>query len=214
MGATSITLNVIEQDYKAAFENISLVISLARTLGLKVYALPDGWGNLTGNISGFPSVQAVKKRKDCLADNENNLIMTDKGWLLNPNNKQVFKFFKKKLKEILEKFDFDGLFWYHPDDRTELVKLSGLFKLLHGYVIEKYPDKAVFYHPKNNSFFDDINVEQTMTSYILPKTEQGLSNWTKPDKLNIMLSYFDYPPNIEQPEEFMTLMSACFMQLK
>lgn len=204
MGCTYITLNVLEQDFKAAHENIHLVIALSRKRGLKILAAPDGWGNLIGNFSGFPSVYAVKKQKYCLLGTQQKPVMTGKGWLLDPQNKNVVKFFKNKVKEVLVKFDFDGVFWYQPDERASIANSTNMFKELHSYCIKKYPEKELIYHPKNSLFLNNIHVQRTQQSVIVPRTMETLKQWKLTENTdNILASYFDYPPNAKEPERLM-----------
>ncbi len=225
-GAHSITLNVIEQDYKAARENIALVISIAQKYNLKVYFLPDGWCNVLGGVSGFPSVFAVKNRSSCLKNSDGKLHMTDLGPVASLSKKTTIKFLKKKLKECFTGFGFDGMLWYLPllyQNMASENRYEQIFSELNLYIKDNLGfEKTIdWYRKKDESntldihkikglryFNDDIqildhrNYDKKDTENLVLETETLLRKKSK------MFCYFDYPANVESPKRSMEIITS------
>ena len=76
-GASWITLNVLEQDRKAARENINLVFQEAERAGLQVAFCPERWAGIFGGVNNFPSVWTVKNMTHSLRDTQGDWVMTE-----------------------------------------------------------------------------------------------------------------------------------------
>ncbi len=223
-GATSITLNILEQDYKAAFENIAFVIKEARQLGFKIYCMPDGWCALTENFSKFPSVFTVKNLDACIRNPKGDLFMNNLGPVADYTHPKTIAFFKKKLKECFKGFDFDGIFWHTSNDTHNATKQ--LYTKLSSYIHAKCNgEKSVFGFVDNSQTpFSDISysgIHRNDIAYIdhrnfsaaqineLNSTISTIVNTTPK-----MICYFDYPPNVALPEEAMSLIKQQLSQIK
>ncbi|GAA4273699.1 hypothetical protein U6A24_02820 [Aquimarina gracilis] len=220
-GAHSITLNVIEQDYKAAKENIVLVISVAQKHGLKVYVLPDGWCNVLGGVSQFPSVFAVKNMDSCLKNSESKHLITNLGPVASILEKRTIEYLKKKLKECFEGFAFDGILWYQCKLHQSFIskeKYEQFFSGLHFYIKDHFgSEKTIdWYHTDSTS----LNTNNIKGLRYITHDIQILDhrNYTKESTESLtleienlfrkkpkMFCYFDYPANVELPEKSMTV---------
>ncbi|MFD2187584.1 hypothetical protein [Aquimarina celericrescens] len=225
-GARSMTLNIIEQDYKAARENILLVISIAQKHNLKVYFLPDGWCNILEGVSGFPSVFAVKNRSSCLKNPDGKLRITDLGPVASLSEKTTIKFLKRKLKECFSGFGFDGMLWYKPllyQNMASENKCEQIFSELNLYIKDNFGlEKTIdWYRKKDESGTLDINEIKGLRYFnddiqILDhrnyhnKDIENLASETKTllRKKPKMFCYFDYPPNVASPKRSMEIITS------
>ncbi|MBP2831457.1 hypothetical protein J8281_04580 [Aquimarina sp. U1-2] len=228
-GAHSITLNVIEQDYRAAKENILFVIATAKKHGLKVYFLPDGWCNLFKGISGFPSVFAVKNMASCLKNEDGSAYLTDLGPVSSISEKATSVFIKKKLKECFEGFKFDGVLWYSSKLHSNLISTKAyehFFSELNRYTRGNFgTEKVIDWYHKNSTPLDIGNIKglryATNDIQILDHR-----NYSKADTERLateidnlfqkkprLFCYFDYPVNVELPEESMKIITQKLKQL-
>ncbi len=238
-GANSITLNIIEQDYKAARENIELVIEEARKLGLKIYFIPERWLGVFGGVHDFPSVWTLKNMQYSITKATTDYLMTATGPVSSLFVPETISFLKKKLKECFKYFGFDGMIWYQPNLYWDAAGGRGgmditanaytaVFSALNKHVKSTYDAPEIGWLPHPNSEiqlraekiealdkYDHQIVLLDHRGYIAQQTKDLE---TKIDtilaKKSELFCYFDYPVNVALPEQSMKIIKKALSEKK
>ena len=232
-GVEILTINVIEQDYKAAKENIQLVMEETRKQGLKIYFIPERWLGVFGGVHRFPSVFATKNLKRTIQSANTNPLITETGPVCSLFDEKNIKFLKKKLKECFKDFGFDGILWYKPELLLDSKGGSGGKDIISKAYTKVFNDlnqyiKSEYQHPKIGwiqSETSPIKIDTTILTH-LDFTNENISildhrnyNAIQTKSLNSeietllskkpkMLCYFDYPTNVEQPKDSMKIIES------
>jgi len=232
-GASVITLNVLEQDWKAARENIMLVMKLARRVGLKVYFTPEAWLGRFHTVNGFPSVFTVKNL-DTAIKNEGGAGYHSSpiGPVSDWTHPKTEEFLHQKLEECFAKFGFDGIVWDQPlilpADINMNPSIGDYFSNLNDSIRRNFGAVDVIWHehPAANAALINSNMPRGLT---LPPKEfiffdhrgykdSQVDNMTNVvnellDEAPAMFGYYDYPANVSSPKKAMEMIAKCLKQV-
>lgn len=113
-GARYVTLNVIEQDYKAAVENIDITVNEIVKAGMKPILATERWLGIFGGVQHFPSVFTLKRPDTQLISENGEVMMTELGPVSSLYHEKAEKEIRKMLDKTFEIWGFEGLMWYEP----------------------------------------------------------------------------------------------------
>ncbi|MEL6971100.1 MAG: hypothetical protein AAFO02_13100 [Bacteroidota bacterium] len=223
-GADWITLNVLEQDRKAARENIDLVMNEAQRVNLKVAFCPERWVGIFGGVNNFPSVWTVKNMTYSLQDAQGQWVMIESGPISDPRLEETQGFIFDKLKETFRTWPFQGIVWDRPylPAVMDAQAYGELFDHWHRWILDHNPDALIAYLTRANSPLQLTDRELPALTHKLARTvffdHRGYTA-EQTDELSETIAqllaeppslccYYDYPANVEDPERSMKLLTA------
>lgn len=178
-GTDTVCVAVLEQDLRAAVENIVLISEEAARVGMEVYAVPARWG---GMFAGAPKVPSLFS-----ATNPHTWVLNEDGTSYNTNVSGVvssihypetFEFFCNSLDKMFELWDISGVVWDEPksfefgkDYSPKAIEKLGreapfekhieatidFYSRVNGYIKRNYP--GIFTHMFAYAFMEDQIIE-------------------------------------------------------
>ncbi len=161
VGTNSVCVAILEQDLRAAVENVQIISEEAEKLGMELFVVPSRWGGLLAGAPKVPSVFTVQNPQAWLRK-EDGSFYTDKnvGVHSSVHYPETIKFFKKSLDKIFNLWKVKGVIWdepkiYDKKDYSELARknikdindvtehnaaFSNFFSTLNRYIKNNYSD--------------------------------------------------------------------------
>ena len=162
VGTNYVAVAILEQDLRAAVENVEIIAREADRLNMKLLAVPSRWGGLLAGAPKVPSYFTITNPQTWMAD--------DKGEFYKDRNvgahssihyPETYDFFCKSLKKIFSLWDIAGVIWDEPKiydkrdysaeakkniPRLEEVELhnqafSNFFSRLNAFIKKQFPGK-------------------------------------------------------------------------
>lgn len=162
IGTNVVSVAILEQDLRAAVENVEIIVREANKLGMEVFAVPSRWGGLLAGAPKVPSVFTIQNPQTWLVK-ENGDFYKDKnvGVHSSIHYNETLDFFKKAVDKIFELWNIKGIVWDEPkiydkkdfsaearknisnlDDMEEHnLAFSGFFGKINEHIREKHPGK-------------------------------------------------------------------------
>ncbi|MEM6317371.1 MAG: hypothetical protein AAF960_06855 [Bacteroidota bacterium] len=223
-GADILTLNVLEQDHKAANENIRLVLAEAEKVGLETWFVPERWVGIFGGVNDFPSVFTIKNMHTAVRDEKGGILQTEVGPVSSLFHEKTQSFLRKKLKECFKSFGFKGVIWDRPylpiDGKHTAIDYTLFFEKLNTDLRRQYPSISIYWRNNshsptpidgNASSISDIPTDKIVffnhQNYISEQTnkmETELAELFKQQPQ--MFCYYDYPANVVAPQKSMEIL--------
>lgn len=223
-GADIITLNVLEQDHKAANENIRLVLAEAEKVGLETWFVPERWVGIFSGVNDFPSVFTIKNMHTAVRDAQGDILQTSIGPVSSIFHKKTQSFLRKKLKECFKSFGFKGIIWDQPnlpvDKKHTAIDYILFFKKLNADLRQQYPSISIHWRKNshspiridgNTAGISDIPANKIVffshQNYTTEQTNRMGTELTDLFKLQPqMFCYYDYPANVVAPQKSMEIL--------
>lgn len=162
IGTNVVSVAILEQDLRAAVENVEIIVREANKLGMEVFAVPSRWGGLLAGAPKVPSVFTIQNPQTWLVK-ENGEFYKDKnvGVHSSIHYDETIDFFKKSVDRIFELWNIKGIIWdepkiYDKKDYSEAAKkiianpeditvhneaFSGFFGVINAHIRQSHPDK-------------------------------------------------------------------------
>ncbi|MBV6646801.1 MAG: hypothetical protein KI790_15190 [Cyclobacteriaceae bacterium] len=160
-GATFVTLNVLEQDYRAAKENIDLTVNEILRVGMSPLLATERWFGMFGGVQHYPSVFTLKRPETQLIDKKGEVFLTELGPVSSLYHEKTQKEISKNLDKTFEMWGFEGLMWYEPwlpmdysslalqrqsskpDSQKHLSFCQSVFQEFHNRINDNYGKKVI-----------------------------------------------------------------------
>ena len=114
-GTNAVSVAVLEQDLKAAVENIALIGEEAEKLGLALYAVPSRWGGLLAGAPKVPSLFSVLNPQTWMLDARGKPYQSDtSGVISSVHSPETFEFFCRSVDEMARLWPIRGIVWDEP----------------------------------------------------------------------------------------------------
>ncbi len=115
MGTNVVSVAILEQDLRAAVENVDIITNEANKLGMEVFVVPSRWAGLLAGAPKVPSVFTIQNP-------ETWMVKEDGGFYKDPNvgthssihYKETIDFFKASIDKIFELWNIKGIIWDEP----------------------------------------------------------------------------------------------------
>lgn len=162
IGTNAVSVAVLEQDLRAAVENVEIIVNEANKLGMEVFVVPSRWGGLLAGAPKVPSVFTVQNPQSWLLK-ENGKFYKDKnvGVHSSIHYPETVEFFKKGIDKIFSLWNIKGIIWDEPKiydkkdfsagARKNIADLndvshhndafSRFFGVLNQHIKQQHPDK-------------------------------------------------------------------------
>ena len=163
IGTDVVSVAILEQDLRAAVENVAIIVEEAAKLGMDTYVVPSRWAGLLAGAPKVPSVFTVQNPEAWLVK-ENGKFYKDKnvGVHSSIHYAETVDFFKRSIDQIFKLWDIKGVIWdepkiydkpdYSPAARKAIANLSDInshnaafsnfFGKLNTHIKEKHPGKT------------------------------------------------------------------------
>ncbi|TRX52062.1 twin-arginine translocation signal domain-containing protein [Fulvivirga sp. M361] len=163
IGTNVVSVAILEQDLRAAVENVEIIVNEANKLGMEVFAVPSRWAGLLAGAPKVPSVFTVQN-PDTWMINEKGTFYKDRnvGTHSSIHYEQTFDFFTKAVNKIFKLWNIKGIIWDEPKiydkkdfsegARENIANLedvsahneafSGFFTRINAHIKRNYPDKV------------------------------------------------------------------------
>lgn len=125
IGCDAVSICVHHHDLVLWFQQrLKNVIDLAHQRRLKVHAVPNFW---CGIVAGWiPGICGPHWEQDAT-----------------PDKRYCRDFYQRTLREMLEKYDFDGIIWDEPRPANDAVRVSRFLDEMSGYALEQAPNLVI-----------------------------------------------------------------------
>ena len=162
IGTNVVSVAILEQDLRAAVENVEIIVNEANKLGMEVFAVPSRWGGLLAGAPKVPSVFTIQNPQTWLVK-ENGEFYKDKnvGVHSSIHYQETVDFFKEAVDKIFELWNIKGIMWdepkiYDKKDYSDAAKkvitdpgnrdehnaaFSEFFSTLNEHIKQKHPGK-------------------------------------------------------------------------
>lgn len=163
IGTNVVSVAVLEQDLRAAVENVAIIVNEANKLGMEVYVVPSRWGGVLAGAPKVPSVFTIQNPQTWLVK-EDGKFYKDKnvGVHSSIHYEETIEFFKKSIDKIFDLWNIKGIIWdepkiydkkdYSSEARKNIADLndisqhneafSGFFGLLNKHIKQNHTDKV------------------------------------------------------------------------
>jgi len=165
VGTDNVCLAVLEQDFFAAKDNITLVTEEANKWGISVYAVPSRWAGLNAGAPKVPSLFSVNNPQTWKLKKDGKPYTSNvSGVMSSVYYPETIQFFKDSIDRLFSTsgWNFKGIIWDEPkglmdnDYSAEAVKQTGsnpgkyanlyamrdFYSDLNRYIKNIYPDKV------------------------------------------------------------------------
>ena len=161
IGTNSVCVAVLEQDIRAAVENVEIISEEAEKLGMELFVVPSRWGGLLAGAPKVPSVFTVQNPEGWLRKADGSFYKDKNvGVHSSIHYPETITFFKKSLDKIFKLWQVKGIIWDEPKiydkrDYSELARknikniddvsehnaaFSDFFSTLNKHIRDNYPD--------------------------------------------------------------------------
>ena len=128
IGTNVVSVAVLEQDLRAAVENVTIIAEEANKLGMDLFVVPSRWGGLLAGAPKVPSVFTIQNPQTWLLK-EDGSFYKDKnvGVHSSIHYPETVEFFKDSLDKVFDLWNVKGIIWdepkiYDKKDYSELAK--------------------------------------------------------------------------------------------
>ena len=161
LGTNSVCVAVLEQDLRAAVENVEIIAEEANKLGMDLFVVPSRWGGLLAGAPKVPSVFTIQNPEGWLRKKDGSFYKDiNVGVHSSVHYPETVEFFKESLDKIFSLWNVKGIIWdepkiYDKKDYSELARkniknideveqhnkaFSDFFSKLNKHIKEKYPN--------------------------------------------------------------------------
>ncbi|MEO1054368.1 MAG: twin-arginine translocation signal domain-containing protein [Bacteroidota bacterium] len=162
IGTNVVSVAILEQDLRAAVENVEIITNEANKLGMEVFVVPSRWGGLLAGAPKVPSVFTIQNPQTWLLKADGSFYKDrNVGVHSSVHYDETVDFFKKSIDKIFKLWNVKGIIWdepkiYDKKDYSEAARksisdiedgaqhnaaFSGFFTKLNQYIKEKHPEK-------------------------------------------------------------------------
>ncbi|MEL6558690.1 MAG: twin-arginine translocation signal domain-containing protein [Bacteroidota bacterium] len=160
IGTDSVCVAVLEQDLRAAVENVQIIAEEAEKLGIELFVVPSRWGGLLAGAPKVPSVFTVQNPDGWLRKKDGSFYKDKNvGVHSSIHYPETINFFKSALDKLFDLWNVKGIIWdepkiYDKKDYSELARknikdiedvnnhndaFSNFFSVLNSHIKTKYP---------------------------------------------------------------------------
>ncbi len=161
IGTNVVSVAVLEQDLRAAVENVQIIAEEADKLGMDLFVVPSRWGGLLAGAPKVPSVFTVQNPQTWLLEKDGSFYKDKNvGVHCSIHYPETIDFFKKSLDKVLSLWNVKGIIWdepkiYDKPDFSELAKknianidevgphnaaFSNFFSIVNKHIKDNYPE--------------------------------------------------------------------------
>jgi len=115
IGTNVVSVAVLEQDLRAAVENVEIIINEANKLGMEVFVVPSRWGGVLAGTPKVPSVFTIQNPQTWLVK-EDGKFYKDKnvGVHSSIHYEETVEFFKRSIDKVFNLWNIKGIIWDEP----------------------------------------------------------------------------------------------------
>ncbi|MEM7109725.1 MAG: twin-arginine translocation signal domain-containing protein [Bacteroidota bacterium] len=115
IGTNVVSVALLEQDLRAAIENVEIIVNEANKLGMEVFVVPSRWGGLLAGAPKVPSVFTIQN-PDAWMRKEDGSFYKDRnvGTHSSIHYASTLDFFKAGIDKIFELWNIKGIIWDEP----------------------------------------------------------------------------------------------------
>jgi len=115
IGTHSVCVAILEQDLRAAVENVQIISEEAERLGMELFVVPSRWGGLLAGAPKVPSVFTVQHPDGWLRKKDGSFYKDrNVGVHSSVHDPETVEFFKKSLDKIFGLWKVRGIIWDEP----------------------------------------------------------------------------------------------------
>ncbi len=112
IGATALTIGLLEQDLYASIRNVETICAAAEAAGLDVYAVPSRWGGLVAGSMKVPSQFTVTHPETWVLGADGRPVYTPVGGPISSiHHPATLAFYTEAIDELLDRFRLAGIIW-------------------------------------------------------------------------------------------------------
>ena len=113
-GSDAVIVGVMEQDFRAARENLDLICAEAASAGLRVFATPSRWGNLVAGCPKVPSILCATEHDLWARNPDGSPVLNFLGPIASVHHPRTFEAFAELTTTLLTRWDISGIVWDEP----------------------------------------------------------------------------------------------------
>ena len=115
IGTNAVSIAILEQDLRAAVENVEIVANEANKLGMDLMVVPSRWGGLLAGAPKVPSVFTIQNPQAWMVTKDGGFYLDENvGTHSSFHYPETVNFFKASLDKIFNLWNVKGIIWDEP----------------------------------------------------------------------------------------------------
>ncbi|MEM9392086.1 MAG: hypothetical protein AAGA02_16530 [Bacteroidota bacterium] len=115
IGTNVVSIAILEQDLRAAVENVEIIVNEANKFGMEVFVVPSRWGGLLAGAPKVPSVFTIQNPDTWMLKEDGSFYEDrDVGTHSSIHYESTIDFFKAGIDKIFELWNVKGIIWDEP----------------------------------------------------------------------------------------------------